>query len=168
MPTTARLESMEVEVAPTLAVQLAMRSASTPDALGAAMGSAFDTLAAFMRGNGIVAVGPPRAIYTTFDRDETSFVVAYPIAATPLDLRNAGDVTIEMLPGGRALRFVHQGPYDELHETYARIEAWLRERGGISTAEDWARYSPMWEEYLGEPGTTPASELVTRIYLSLK
>jgi effector-binding domain-containing protein len=80
----------------------------------------------------------------------------------------SGGVALDTIPESTALRFVHHGPYRDLPATYERIEAWLRERGGIRTAADWARYSPMWEEYVTDPETTPESALITRIYLTLR
>ena len=55
-----------------------------------------------------------------------------------------------------------------MRDTYDIIEAWLRARGAIKTTADRARYAPMWEEYLNDPATTPESELITRIYLTLR
>ena len=72
------------------------------------------------------------------------------------------------LPERVALRFVHHGPYRDIRSTYARIESWLRERGGIKTPADWANYSPMWEEYMNDPAQTPESKLETRIFLPLR
>jgi len=37
----------------------------------------------------------------------------------------------------------------------------------VLAPSDWARYSPMWDEYMSDPATTPESELLTRIYLTL-
>jgi effector-binding domain-containing protein len=83
-------------------------------------------------------------------------------------VKDSADVAIKPTAESSALRFVHHGPYRDVRNTYDRIEAWLRERGGIKTPADWARYSPMWEEYLNDPATTPESELITRIYLTLR
>ena len=33
---------------------------------------------------------------------------------------------------------------------------------------DWAKYMPMWEEYMNDPERTPAAELLTHIYLPAK
>lgn len=166
MPATTRLESMEVEVAPTLAVQLAVTCATDPAAIATAMQTSFATLGQFMARNKLVPAGPPRAIYSNWSAT-TSFTLAFPILAAPAVTEAAPGVVVGTLDGGRALRFVHRGPYDSIRTTYGQIDAWLRERGAIRTDADWARYSGMWEEYLGEPGTMPDSELSTNIYLPL-
>lgn len=161
------LESMEVTVPPTLVVRLDVRTGSNPDEMAAAMGTAMRTLRAFLVRNAIATVGPVRAIYTAWGPTETRFTVAVPIGDVPVGLEESDGVTLGAIPEATALRFVHRGPYRELRDTYERIEAWLRERGGIRTAADWQRYAPMWEEYLNDPSTTPESELITRIYLTL-
>lgn len=166
MPTITPLESMEVEVAPTIAVQLAVTCATDPAAIATAMQSSFATLGEFMARNKLAPAGPPRAIYATWGAT-TSFTLAFPIVAPPPVPESARDIVIGTLPGGRALRFVHRGPYDTIRVTYGQIDGWLRERGAIKTDADWARYTGMWEEYLGEPGTMPDSELSTNIYLPL-
>jgi effector-binding domain-containing protein len=157
---------MEVEVDPVLAVQLAVTCATDPASIAAAMEKSFGVLGQFMGRNRITPAGPPRAIYTQWGAN-TAFTLAFPIAAAPQQTEPVNDVTIGTLAGGRALRFVHQGPYDTLRHTYGQIDAWLRERGAIKTDADWSRYNGMWEEYLNEPGKVPDSELVTRIYLPL-
>jgi effector-binding domain-containing protein len=164
---TPRLENMEVEVQPTLVTQCEASSAPDPAAISKAVGDALRKVQEFMTGHAIPPSGPPRVIYSEWSPSIVRFTAAIPIAEVPSGVIDSADVAIKALPECRALRFVHYGPYHELANTYTRIEAWLRERGGIKTAADWARYSPMWEEYMNDPGATPPSELVTRIYLTL-
>jgi effector-binding domain-containing protein len=164
---TIQLESMEVAVPATLVAQVQATSSANPADISAAVGAAFRTIDDFRRRNGIAPAGPPRVIYTTWGADGVGFTAAVPVAQVPPNVSAEGDVSIKALPEATALRFVHRGPYHEVRHTYERIEAWLRERGGIKTPADWARYSPMWEEYLNDPVTTPESELITRIYLTL-
>jgi AraC family transcriptional regulator len=165
MMTTTRLETMEVEVPPTLAVQLPVTCET--DTIAEAMPKAFATLGAFMGHNGLTPAGPPRTIYTEW-APAVRFTLAFPIAAAPPILQSPEGITISTVAGGRALRFVHHGPYDSIRETYGQIDAWLRERGAIEKDSDWARYKGMWEEYVNEPGKVPDSELVTYIYLPLR
>ena len=167
MPTASiQLESMEVEVAPVLAVQLPVTCTTDHGAIATAMQSSFARLGQFMAQNKLAAAGPPRAIYTNWGTS-IDFTLAFPIVAAPPVTVSAPNIVIGTIPGGRALRFVHRGPYDTIRTTYGQVDAWLRERGAIKTDADWARYSGMWEEYLGEPGTMPDAELSTYIYLPL-
>ncbi len=157
---------MEVEIAPTLAVQLAVTCATDHAAIASAMQSSFARLGEFMARNKLAPAGPPRAIYTNWGTT-TSVTLAFPIVAAPPVTESARDTVVGPLAGGRALRFVHRGPYETIRTTYGKIDSWLRERGAIKTDADWARYTGMWEEYLGQPGTVPDSELATNIYLPL-
>ena len=161
------LESMEVNVPTTLVTECRASSAAESGAISAAVGAAFQKIDTFLKANGIGASGPPRVVYTKWSPAGVEFTAAIPIGAVPPNVRDASHVSIQSMPESTALRFVHRGPYRDVRNTYDRIEAWLRERGGIKTAADWARYSPMWEEYLNDPATTPESELITRIYLTL-
>jgi len=165
--TTQQLESMEVQVDPTLAVQLQSRSSTDPASISTAMSAAFDTLGEFLARYSITPVGPPRIIYTAWDGNETRFTVAFPVAPPVPKIGTNETVLVGTLPGARALRFEHVGPYETLRTTYSRIDAWLREHKAIEGESDWKRYMPMWEECLNDPQTTPASELITRIYLPL-
>ena len=167
MSAVSELESMEVEVAPALAVQLAVTCPTDHAAIAAAMMTSFATLGEFRARNKLEPAGPPRAIYTNWGTT-TSFTLAFPIVAAPPLTESARDIVIGTLAGGRALRFPHRGTYDTIRTTYGRIDEWLRERGVIKTDADWARYSGMWEEYVGEPGKVPDSELTTNIYLPLR
>jgi AraC family transcriptional regulator len=126
------------------------------------------TLHNAVRSGRLVQVGPPRAIYTTWGPSDIRFTVAIPIDHAPQGGTGSQGVTIATLPECTALRFVHRGAYRDLRQTYDRIDEWLRERGGITEPSDWARYAPMWEEYLNDPAQTPESELLTRIYLTLR
>ena len=164
--TVAQLESMEVLVPAALSAQV--EGTSTPAELGVAIGKAFGTLNAAIGRAGLVTCGAPRAIYTAWDPNEVRFTVAVPIDRSPTKQLDADGVRIAELPARVALRFVHRGPYRDIRATYDRIEAWLRERGGIKTPADWARYSPMWEEYLNDPTTTPEAELLTHVFLPLR
>lgn len=164
---TIPLESMEVAVPPTLAAEVQTSSATAPAAISAAIGAAFGAIERFRKQHAIAAAGPPRVIYTEWSPTTVRFTAAVPIAELPPNVADENGVSVKALPEAQALRFVHRGPYRDVRHTYERIEAWLRERGGIKTTADWTRYSPMWEEYLNDPATTPESELITRIYLTL-
>lgn len=164
--TMTQIENMEVTLPAVLVMQIEGLS-TKPDALGATIGSAFSRLYAAIGRAGLTSSGPPRAIYTECGPDEVRLTVAAPIdrePATPLD----PGVNTVTLPEGAALRFVHHGPYRDIRTTYDQVESWLRERGGIRTPADWAHYSPMWEEYVNDPATTPESDLVTHIFLPLR
>ena len=164
---TTNLESMEVAVSPTLVAESRGASGPDPTTIGPAVATAFQKVEAFLKANAITAAGAPRVTYAEWGPSGVTFTAAIPIAGGQRTVLDTPDVSIKSVPESTALRFVHRGPYRDVRHTYGRIEAWLRERGGIKTVADWARYAPMWEEYMNDPATTPESELVTRIYLTL-
>ncbi|UCD24296.1 MAG: GyrI-like domain-containing protein [Gemmatimonadota bacterium] len=157
----------EVTVAPTLAAQYATASGMDPKEISAAMGKAFTALQDFAGQHKLRSSAPPRAIYTGYDESGTEFIVAMPITAVPEGVMGSGEVTIGEIPAGKTLRFVHRGPYPKLMETYQHITQWMKAEGMIETEADWAKYMPMWEEYVNNPESTPENDLITNIYVPL-
>ncbi len=165
MTNSTSFEGYEVNVEPVLAIQIASRSSNDPAEISKAMSAAFGTLQEFADRKGIRVAGPPRAIYTGYSPEGMDFVVAVPVATAPEASALEGPVTVGELPGGRALRFEHRGPYQALANTYNAITGWMMETGRMESEMDWDRYMPMWEEYLTDPESTPEEELLTHIFL---
>lgn len=162
MATTA-IEPSKIDVPATNALMLDRRCA--PDGIGAAMESAFTDLMKVAQAHGIEFSGPPRAIYTSYGPEDVRFTLAVPVAAgVQVD---EGGARIGVLPAAKSLRFVHTGPYDELIRMYGAITSWMVDHKYMKAESDWDRYMPMWEEYIGDPVTTPPDELVTYIHLPL-
>ena len=159
------LESAEVEVAPVLALQIDGECSTDPTAIGSAMGELFGRLMAAMQRYGLAPAGPPRAIYTAYGPEGIRFTVAAPVASPPAQPMEESDGRVATVPGGKAMRFTHRGPYAGLMGTYGQVSEFLKARGMMHSEADWARYMPMWEEYLNDPHTTPEAELQTYIYL---
>ena len=158
------IQPTDVTVPEALAIQISSSVGSNPAEIGAAMGAAFETLMAYLGQHGLQCIGAPRCVYTSYGPEGTTFSTAMPVAAAP---ENAGDgpVIVAPLPSGKALRFTHTGPYPQLMGTYNSITEYLREKGLLVTDADWAKYMPMWEEYVNDPDTVPEAELITHIYL---
>ena len=165
MTTFDELEFSEVEVSPTLAAQVPGQSAPDPASISAAIGAAFDTLMGFLGQHALTPTAPPRVIYTSYGPEGVSFTVALPVAAAPAAPASDTPVTVDTLSGAKAYRFTHLGPYKNLMGTYGRITAFMKSKGWMESDADWARYMPMWEEYLNDPDKTPEADLLTYIYL---
>lgn len=170
MTDASTLNPTEVEIEPTLAVQVDRKSGTAPDEISKEMSEAFRTLESFARSEGVMVSGPPRAIYTRYGEDETEFTVAFPIDAAAESVESAedGSPRIGVLPGGPAVRFTHIGPYEKLSGTYRAIGEWLKKHGLLETEADWPNFMPLWEEYIDDPSRTSPDELVTFIYLPMK
>jgi effector-binding domain-containing protein len=55
-----------------------------------------------------------------------------------------GEIVASSLPEGEVARAVHHGSYDDLGESWARVQAWMGERG-------LAPSPVLWEVYVTEP-----------------
>lgn len=161
------LEFAEVDVPRILAAQMPGVSGPDPAAIAGAMRTAFDELMGFVRQYKLSPAGPPRAIYFAHGPQGVRFTVVMPVAAPPATTRMIGPGSVKPIPAARAMRFTHRGPYSDLSKTYALITEFLKSKGLMKTEADWARYMPMWEEYLNDPHTTPPEELLTYIYLPM-
>lgn len=159
------LEFTQTEVPPVLAVQVSGQCGLEPSSVGPAISKAFDQLGRVLQDHALAPAGPPRAIYTTYGPAEMHFIVAMPIATAPATPVAPDAATVGPLAGTRALRFTHRGPYAGLMDTYGQITAFMKAQGLMQSEADWARYMPMWEEYLNDPHTTPEADLLTYIYL---
>jgi len=102
---------------------------------------------------GIRAAGPPVAVYRHEADQHFDVTAGFPVdptSATPDSLVR------EQLPGGPAVRAVHEGSYDTLPAAYGALSRWFGER----------RLAPptmMWEQYLVGPGDAPAAGYLTQI-----
>ena len=159
------LEFAEVEVPSVMAAQMPGECGPDPAAIAGAMGETFGKLMAFMGRHKLTPAGPPRSIYTSYDPKGVKFIVAMPITAPPDVAVEGGPGSVDSLAGTRAMRFTHRGPYAALMKTYGLITDYLKTKGLIETEADWAKYMPMWEEYLNDPHTTPEADILTYIYL---
>ncbi|MGK9236030.1 AraC family transcriptional regulator [Inquilinus limosus] len=81
----------------------------------------------------------------------------------PEGIAGEGDVAILTVAGGPHAVLRHTGPYAELERSYAWLyRTWLP-TSGAEPAE-----APIFEEYLNDPRSTPAAELVTDIHLPIR
>jgi effector-binding domain-containing protein len=106
---------------------------------------AFHATMAATQAQGVPVVGPPFGMYFGMPSETVDVAAGFP-TASPISPTDDG-VTTTDLPGGRAVQVLHVGTYDSLEGTYARLMAWLGERG-LQPAD------VMWESYLNEPDPT--------------
>ncbi len=79
---------------------------------------------------GLAVNGKPIAVFTKTDDAGFSFEAMAPLAAAPEGKPKLVDgVEIGASPAGKALKFQHRGPYDEIDVTYEAIAAYLDEKG---------------------------------------
>ena len=158
------MEFAEVEVPPTFAMQVPGRCAPDPASISTAIQTAFSSMAALLRQHSLSPAGPPRVIYNDYNPQGVDFILAMPVSTPPAEAPPA----LKKLDGAKAYRFAHHGPYRDLMQTYGRITAFMKTTGRMENDADWARYMPMWEEYLNSPDATPQDQLLTYIYLPVR
>ena len=145
-------EIIELVERPAAVVHIGATMAEFPRLIGEAFGLAARTIA----GSSAIIAGHPFARYLSFgDRIEAE--AGFPFAGTlvPADDR----VRQTTLPGGRAVKATHIGPYDEIGAAWERTTAWMGEHGLEGAG-------PPWEAYLtgpDEPGP-PVTEIFWPIH----
>lgn len=79
------------------------------------------------------------------------------------DFEPEGDIGVQVISGGAYAMTTHEGPYDRLNETYAKLcGQWLPQSGYEM------RPGPGFEIYLNDPESTDPEDLLTDIHLPLE
>jgi effector-binding domain-containing protein len=126
------------------------------------LSEAIDRVSAALAKAGLAATGRPLAVFT-----ETNDVGFHFEAMVPIDKAPEGKgklengVEIGASPAGKALKFQHRGPYDDIDTTYEAITAFLDEKG-LDTRNLFV------EEYLTDLKTSDDEGLEVDIYVFLK
>jgi effector-binding domain-containing protein/uncharacterized protein YndB with AHSA1/START domain len=159
------LQISEIEVPARDIVYVAATSAPDPQAIAAALASAYATLNAFLEDNQLQSSGSPLAINEFFDESGWGFEAAIPFSgsesARARAAGNNGPVRIGRTYGGRALKGVHVGPRATLPDTYRQLEDHMAqlhlEPNGRS-----------WEQYVGDSRAGSPEQRETHVYLPVK
>jgi effector-binding domain-containing protein len=121
---------------------------------------AFKSLNEFLDKEGIKPNGPFITVYTETDDTGFSFQAAAPVASAPANPPK-GDIAVGQAPGGKALKFVHRGPYDAMDSTYEAITNYLDDKQ--LEAKDL-----FVEEYTSDPVKTDPNNLVVNVFVPIK
>lgn len=127
------------------------------EAIGRAMGEAFDTLGAFIGSRQVPVAGPPLAIYRDYADGNVTMDIGFPVPAAASALA-ADEVKAGMTPGGKAARAIHMGRYDMVGNAHDALGAYFKKLGHPIPTRSW-------EVYLNEPGKVPDAELKTEVYM---
>jgi effector-binding domain-containing protein len=120
---------------------------------------AIEQLRGIANAQGVVIAGAPQVRFVSSTDDQIAYEALLPVAIMPGQAAERFQpAQIGATPGGRAMRFVHQGAYDTIEQTYDEIAGHLDERNIV--AED-----AFVEEYIRDPDTTPETDLATFIYV---
>ncbi|MEJ0050300.1 MAG: GyrI-like domain-containing protein [Methylovirgula sp.] len=77
---------------------------------------------------GLKITGHPLAMFTQEDDNGFDFTAMLPVAAGSKATLTDG-VTLGQSPAGKAIKFQHRGPYDDIDSTYDLVTAYLDEKG---------------------------------------
>lgn len=139
--TTVTPELVELEPQETVAVRGEIAIADLP----AFFGRAFHEAMAAARAGGVAIVGPAFGFYPRSPAGTVVIEAGFPVSG-PVEAHDEAHRLV--LPGGRALRVVHVGPFETLEKTYRELQSWAAGQGLALAAG-------MWETYLSDPENEP-------------
>ena len=119
------------------------------------MGEAFELTMQAVTQSGASYAGHPFARYESVEPQIVA-EVGFPFTGTVTPI---GRVFISELPGGRAVKTTHVGPYERIGEAWNRATTWIAEQGLEQAA-------PGWEAYLTSPDEPGPP--ITEIYLPIR
>jgi effector-binding domain-containing protein len=106
--------------------------------------------------------GRPLAVFISSDDTGFTYHAGYPLAGPPEGKSSLSDaVKIGQTPGGKAMRFEHDGAYGDIDATYDAITAYLDDKG-IEAQDSFI------EEYLNDVKDPDDPTLQVNIYVLLK
>jgi len=150
----AGVKGEPVQLAPRKIYFVSAASGTDPESAKAVLTVAYTKLGAYLQQNGLAMQGPPLTITTSYDKNGWKFDAGAPVARN--DIATREDIQAGTTYAGPAVQFVHVGPYDKIGDTIMKAYAWLATQG----------YKPkdrLIEDYISDPGTTPADQLQTRL-----
>jgi effector-binding domain-containing protein len=110
----------------------------------------------------LTPAGRPMAVFVESDDTGFKYRAGYPLTAPPEGKSSLSDsVKIGQTPGGKAMRFEHQGAYGDIDATYDAITAYLDDKG-IDAQDTFI------EEYANDVKDPDDPTLQVNIYVLLK
>ncbi len=117
---------------------------------------------AAMDNAGLKPAGSPFTVFTQTGDAGFSYEAMIPLAEKPAGKDElSADVKLGSSPSGKALKFQHRGPYDDIDSTYDLITAYLDEKG-LEAGDFFI------EEYLTELTNAEDPNLAVDIYIFTK
>jgi len=156
----ASLESQTVEL--TARPALTLKGEAPLDDAQKGITEALGKLNAAAAKAGVKPSGKPIAVFSETSEQAIHFEVMLPLEKAPegkgkLD----GGVDIGATPAGKALKFEHRGPYEDIESTYEAITAFLDEKG-LDTKDRFI------EEYISDLADSEDEEGEVDIYIFVK
>lgn len=150
----ATIEIVEAEAVEILYVS--GKSSQEASDVAQALATAYEEITLFMASRQIELSGQPIAITRGWDEDGYQFDAALPVNRLPES--TIGNVKSGFSPSGRAVRYSHQGPYEEMLQAYEQLASFM-------AANSLPEGPLSWEHYISDPANTPTEEIITHIYI---
>ena len=132
---------------------------NVPAAIGKSYAEAYRDIDEFMVKNKLKQTGLPFGVDATTEDNHFGFDAGIPIDRA--DAVSADPVHAGLSYEGKALKATHVGPYDTLHTTYVKVQA-------FAAAHGYAQNGPSFTVFIDDPGAIAPEKLRTDIYLPLK
>lgn len=111
--------------------------------------------------SGLTVAGRPMAVFRKTDDKGFHFDAMIPVSGDLKDGAQPQDFRLGETPTGKALRFIHKAPYDDIDSAYEGITAYLDIRDIVAKEE-------FIEEYATDLTTPEDEALEVNIYVSLR
>jgi effector-binding domain-containing protein len=122
---------------------LVVRETSTMAGIAEVLGGAFSDTFGHAQAQGAL----PREAFASYSfHDDLVDIEAGCTVSQPTT--GQGRILPSILPGGEVATTLHVGPYDQVSEAYAALEAWITEHGRRAAGNGW-------EVYLSPPTDEP-------------
>lgn len=128
----------------------------------ATLRAAFARVTAELAKDGLAPAGRPVSVFTQTGDDGFKFDAMVPVAALPATLPTLPpEMRFATTPSGKAYRFVHKGPYDDIDTTYETVTAYL-------DAKDIVAKDAFVEEYIDDVTDPGDPNLAINIFVQPK
>jgi effector-binding domain-containing protein len=139
-----------------------MRGSSTWDDGFKSITTALTQIQSEMQKAGLAASGHPFTVFVETDDAGFRYEAMIPLEKAPEGKTElTKDVKLGSSPSGKAMKFQHRGPYDDIDATYEAITAYLDEK-------NLEAQNLFIEEYLTDPKTSDDASLEVDIYVFIK
>lgn len=161
IPGAGDMSDVDEVVLPEKPALLLSGSAKWEGAL-ATLRAAFARITAELAKSGLAPAGRPICVFTQTSDDGFKFDAMVPVAAAPSALPTLPpEMRFATTPSGKAYRFVHKGPYDDVDTTYETVTAYL-------DAKDIVAKDSFVEEYIDDITDPGDPNLAINIFVQPK
>ena len=120
---------------------------------------AYSRIGNFMGANKITMQGAPLTVTTGYDNNAWAFNAGIPVDHN--DVAPTGDIQSGTTYAGKAVQFMHVGPYEKLPETTKKAFAWL-------ALQSYQPAGGVIEEYVNDPTTVPPEQIKTLLTIPVQ